>query len=270
MEDLKSQFEEIAIPESKDISTLLSDTTLLKKCKCSYHKRFSFFKKDKKTLDRISNQCYVYAIMSSNAYERELQIDIPDWERIKRVIVRKHGFSADIYVSTDDTKVAIAFRGTDNLKDWSYGNLDTDPHGQYADADTLFQDVLTEHKGKEIIVTGHSLGGGLAMHISLLNANVDAIAFHPSPRVFVNKQYDKYDNDITIIYEAGEVLTLTRKLLKTIRKIKPHKYRYNFLGGLSVSEHSIENFARCMYASIHEDESNYTTICKKNTISFKH
>jgi len=228
--------------------------------------RFGFWKEDIHTLDAVSQKYYSYAIMSSNAYEREVQIDIPGWKRTKRV-VNAHGFSADIYVSNDAENIVIAFRGTDDKNDWRYGNTDLDIHGQYGDADRLFGEVSSAYAGKKIVTTGHSLGGGLAMHISLLNKDVDAVVFHPSPRVFANKAYDRYANMITIIYEAGEILTIVRKLFKTLRKIKHQTYRYNFLGGLSVKEHSIEAFARCMYASLHKDACGYEKQCKANTIA---
>ncbi|AKF25029.1 hypothetical protein YH65_06205 [Sulfurovum lithotrophicum] len=258
-------FKEVKIPETQNISTLLSDKKSLEKCKCSYNTRFGIFKEDINILNTVSQESYVYAIMSSNAYNRKVQIDIPGWKRTKRMI-NQHGFSADIYVSDDEKRVVIAFRGTDDKNDWKYGNTDIDLDGQYGDADELFKYVLSEYPGKTIMTTGHSLGGGLAMHISLLNKDVDAVVFHPSPRVFANRNYDQYENLITIIYEAGEILTFVRKLFSTLKKIKHQTYRYNFLGGLSVKEHSIEAFARCMYASLHKKESQYEALCKKNTL----
>ncbi len=47
MKDLKltdNLLEEVAVPEAEDIAILLSDISELKKCKCSYNKRFNFFK----------------------------------------------------------------------------------------------------------------------------------------------------------------------------------------------------------------------------------
>lgn len=261
--------EEVAVPEAEDISVLLSDISELKKCKCSYNKRFTVFERDMNLLNKISNENYEFAIMSSNAYSKDLQINLPGWKRTKRIIVRKHGFSADIYLSNDEKKVVIAFRGTDNdnIKDWLYGNINLNTKGQYTDADNLFKKVISEHSEKTIITTGHSLGGGLAIHISILNKDVDAVAFHPSPRLFVHGNYTKYDNNVTIIYETGEVLTPLRDLFTTLKKINYTEYRYNFLGGFFMTkEHNIESFARCMYASIHKDESNYDALCRKNSI----
>lgn len=262
--------EKVAVPEAEDISVLLSDTSKLEKCKCSYNKRFTVFKKDIDLLNKVSNKNYEFAIMSSNAYDKDLQIDLPGWKRTKRVI-SKHGFSADIYTSEDDKRVVIAFRGTENnnIKDWKYGNLDTNLDGQYGDADNLFKAILSEHPEKTIMTTGHSLGGGLAIHISVLNKDVDAVVFNPSPRLFVKDNYNKYDNEVTIINETGEILAPTQHLFSTIKKVKHTKYRYNFIGGHVVTEHSIATFARCMYASIHTEESNYNALCKKNTLSLK-
>ena len=261
----KTVFKTMPLPKEQAIATLLVDTKALQECKCSYDTRFSIWKEDINVLDAVSKKYYKYAIMSSNAYDREVQITIPGWKRIERV-VNDYGFSADIYVSDDDKNVTIAFRGTDDKNDWQYGNLDLDIHGQYGDAEVLFKKIFDEYPQKRIFTTGHSLGGGLAMHISLLHEAVDAVVFHPSPRVFAHKNYDQYNNFIVIIYETGEILTLVRKMFKTLRKIKHETYRYNFLGGFSVKEHSIEAFARCMYASLHVKESAYEKNCKVNTV----
>jgi len=261
----QTHFREVAIPKTKPIATLLNDKEALKECKCSYHIRLSLWKEDIERLNAASEKFYIYAIMSSNTYEDKVQIEIPGWKRIRKV-VNDHGFSADLYVSDDEKNLVIAFRGTDDVKDWIYGNADFDINGQYGDADVLFHEVLSQYPGKRILTTGHSLGGGLAMHISLLNKGVDAVVFNPSPRVFAHKKYDSYDNSISVIDETGEVLEIVRKLFATMKKIKYEEYRYNFLGGFSIKEHAIEAFSRCMYASLHQKESHYTELCKKNTL----
>jgi predicted esterase YcpF (UPF0227 family) len=247
------------------LSALIADKKALKACKCGYESRFTVLHKNRSDLDKTSNEIYPYAIMSANAYDHKLQISIPGWKRIKR-IKSNHGFSADIYNSDDEKSVVIAFRGTDDKKDWPYANLKLSPGGQYSDADDLFSMILKENSGKKIITTGHSLGGGLAIHISLANEGVEAFVFNPSPRIFAGKNYGKYDNRIVLAYESGEILESLRKLFTTLKKIKIEEYRYNFLGGNIAGEHSSEPFARCMYASINTQESEYSNICKDNTI----
>lgn len=254
------------LPDGSSISDLVEDKTALKACKCSYEKRFTIFENNRSELDKLSNEIYPYAIMSSNAYDRKLQISIPGWKRIKRAEKKQHGFSADIYLSDDKESVVIAFRGTDDKKDWLNANVDTNIEGQYADADSLFRRVLEDYGNKKITTTGHSLGGGLAIHVSLENQGVDAFVFDATPRIFAGKNYGKYDNRIVQAYESGEILVPLRKLFSTLKKIKIEEYRYNFLGGNIVGEHSIEAFSRCMYASINTQESKYADNCKDNTL----
>lgn len=236
----------------------------LKKCKCSYEKRFTFFEENIDVLKKVAKENYVYALMSANAYDKGFQVEIPGWERTNRLI-SKHGFSADIYISDNHKNVVIAYRGTDDLKDWTYANLDTDGEGQYLDADNVFKKVVKKYSDLKIMTVGHSLGGGLAIHVSVTHKDIDAVVFNPSPRVFVSKDDIKYTNKVTIIYETGEILTAIRAMFTTLNKIDHTEYKYNYLGGHSISEHSMPNFASCMYASTIEEEVHYASKCKDNT-----
>ena len=257
----KSKIVQVETPVEQDISVLLSSPELVNECVCDYHERLTQFTEDREQLKVISKEVIPYSIMSLNAYDNELQLKLPNWERVSRM-VSGHGFSSDIYVSSSGNKIVIAFRGTDDAKDWVYANLDTDPKGQYNDADKVYKKVAKDYHGKRIITTGHSLGGGLAMHVSLLNSDVDAYVFDPSPRVFSDDRYDKYQNKIVILYETGEILEAVRPLFSTLKKIKPIKYRYNFLDGDPLMEHSIEAFSRCMYATTVLTENEFRQVCK--------
>ena len=170
----------------------------LKKCKCSYEKRFTFFEENIDELKKVAKKNYIYALMSANAYDKGFQVEVPGWTRTKR-LVSKHGFSADVYISDDNRNVVIAYRGTDDLKDWKYANLDTDANGQYLDADNVFKEVVKKYGDLKIMTVGHSLGGGLAIHVSVTHKDIDAVVFNPSPRVFMSKADIKYTNRVTII-----------------------------------------------------------------------
>ena len=263
----KSKIVQVEIPVEQDISVLLPSPESAKECVCDYHERLTQFTEDREQLKVISKEVIPYSIMSLNAYDNELQLKLPNWERVSRM-VSKHGFSSDIYVSSNGNEIVIAFRGTDDAKDWLYANLDTDPKGQYNDADKVYKKVAKDYRGKRIITTGHSLGGGLAMHVSILNPDVDAYVFDPSPRVFSDDRYDMYQNKIVILYETGEILEAIRPLFISLKKIKPIKYRYNFLDGDPVMEHSIEAFSRCMYATTVLTENEYGQVCNSKTLSF--
>jgi hypothetical protein len=248
-------------PSTEDISILDETIGSAFSCKCEYHKtkRNTY---DRNKLNNFANIAYVYALMSSNAYDDEPQIEIPGWRRLERFETWK-GFGADVYVSPNN-HLAIAFRGTDGLSfnDWFWGNFNLSGGGQYDDADDFFKMLQTKYGKKPTIVTGHSLGGGLALHIAILNDKVDAYVFDSSPRVFVNSQYDNYDNNIYFISESGEALAGIRKIFTTPKKIKPYYYRYNYLGGNFVKEHGMQNFSQCMYKSHILTDIKYTEECK--------
>ena len=251
--------------EMKQMLVEIIDKTKISQCKCSYNKRFTIFKEDILILKKAAKDNYIYALMSANAYDKGFQVKIPGWTRVKR-LVSKHGFSADIYRSDSENHTVIAYRGTDDPKDWKYANLDTDAKGQYSDADRVFEKVETMFSDSKITTVGHSLGGGLAIHVSVTHKDVNAITFNPSPRLFISKSDIRFKNKVTIIYETGEILTAIRALFTTLNKVEHDEFKFNYLGGNAVSEHSMPNFAQCMYASTIEDQSNYSKVCKDNTL----
>lgn len=219
-------------------------------CKQNYHQRFNgLIKQEKERLDAIIKEAYPYAIMASNAYDEKTQVQLPGWNRVNR-ITTNNDFSADLYQSENKAALAIAFRGTDSLRDFTQANLmiefDSQLKGQYNDAEELVKKIKSDYPDKKILVIGHSLGGGLAIHISLLNKGIDAYTFNTSPRVFATKGYDYTNNRVILIHESGEILNIFRRSFFTLYKTKHEDYQLNFLGGNAAAEHSIEPLARCM------------------------
>lgn len=252
-----------SIEMKQELADIINDNEI-NKCKCAYNKRFTIFEEDIETLKKVAKENYIYALMSANAYDKGFQVRIPGWTRIQR-LVSEHGFSADIYRSEEGNNTVIAYRGTDDAKDWRYANIDTDADGQYRDADIVYEQVVKKYGDSQITTVGHSLGGGLAIHVSVTHENVNAITFNPSPRLFIVKSGIKFNNKVTIIYETGEILTAIRAIFTTLNQINHEKYKFNYLGGNTISEHSMPNFAQCMYASTIEEQSNYSNACRENT-----
>ena len=268
------EFDKFIETEAKELNKNLLSLSEFEKeypteetCACDYN-QFTFAKdKNISELKLTAELVWKYAIMSNNAYkiDEKSQVQIPGWKRIKRFEdMSDTGFSADLYESTISPKrVVIAFRGTDELKDFKT-NLSLGERRQYDRAERLYKRIKKEYGNDvKIDVTGHSLGGGLAMHISLLYKNVDSYVFNSSPRVFDGGKYDKNGNRFISISESGEILSLIRKVFRTIKKIDPKIYRYNFLAGHSIAEHSIMKLARCLYASSKNTQAKYNESCKK-------
>lgn len=92
------------------------------------------------------------------------KVQLPDY-------AAQHGFSAQVYENQNSGQLVIAYRGTDQkIKDWlgpnqeiiqeSSGLEGEDP--QFVDALEFAERVRQNFPNQEILVTGHSLGGGLA------------------------------------------------------------------------------------------------------------
>ena len=91
-----------------------------------------------------------------------------------------NGFSATAFKDTED-RVIIAFRGSDDLKDLADAQriLSGKMPLQYESAQAFYQKVRKQYPGREIAVTGHSLGGSLAQMIAVRNPDVRAFPCNP-------------------------------------------------------------------------------------------
>lgn len=99
----------------------------------------------------------------------------------------------------------IAFRGSDIAwSDWVHGNLGKQ---QYEQAQALYEEQKRV-AGVPVVVTGHSLGGALAMQVSIDNPGADAYVFNTSPRYTVPVEPNR--NVRLSIKERGDVLDLVR------------------------------------------------------------
>ncbi len=198
-------------------------------------------------LDRVARENFIYALMSSNAYEDSPYFDLRryGWSRLNRYRA-DNGFSADVYMNREKNTVIIAFRGTEffTIKDWAYANLSILGKNQYTSAMKLLKRMKSKYRGYKFISVGHSLGGGLALHTSVCWSDVDAVTFNTSPRIFKPKKHVSTNRKI-VISEDGEILEVVRRMFNTLEDIgKIHYYQYDFLKGCGIREHSMYLLAR--------------------------
>lgn len=149
--------------------------------------------------EKAALKYYIYALMASNSYIdlKDVQYTIPGWSRIDRWD-SDQGLGFDVYL--EDTlrkkgvkkRLVVSFRGTEpGFKDWWYANA-TIVGGQYSEAVNAVTMLKKFYKDDyDIITTGHSLGGALAINTSLRIKNVDAVAFNTSPRFLFGKTVEK-------------------------------------------------------------------------------
>jgi len=197
---------------------------------------------------------FEYAQISANTYvggaEFALSPDLHFKSELSR-LENANGLSYDVYErknGDDVTEIILAFRGTEFacLNDWRYGNISSD---QRFDAIKAY-DNLDRIYDAPISVTGHSLGGSLAMQISLCRDVHYNIAFDTSPR-FSRKFCSDYDDSEAVqdnynlsIADYGEINAILRKFGREITQT------YTTLPCLSeggpIDQHNMHKLAACL------------------------
>lgn len=146
------------------------------------------------------------------------------------------GFEAAtfLYKPRDPTKpeeVIIAFTGSNDYRDW-LTNLDPFGRRQYDLAVDYTRDRLRDERvrGKKVVLSGISLGGGLAVHVlkeSGLDKSISEVwAINPSPKIYSNKPATEAMKKKTwLAYSDGEALDRVRSpwfsWMPSIGKIEP-------------------------------------------------
>ena len=193
-----------------------------------------------------------YAIMSNNVYGRADQfMALPaGWEEVAAVRneMPKVGLALTAFEKHEGgvrTKVVVVFRGTDEKQDWVQ-NLVPFFRNQIKPASAAFEEIRARYEGQPVkfIATGHSLGGGLAFHMSFTYPNVEAIAFNSSPVTKAGMTIQA-GNKQTSVWESGEGLQAVRNLVSGTR-IRWHGVRrieYRFLHGLPFKQHGMASLA---------------------------
>ena len=181
----------------------------------------------------VARESFLYAQMASNVYE-SYDSDKPEfplkqfgYEKQGKKHETWRGLGAQVYENGNE--IVIAFEGTNatSLRDWLFGNLNLIFEGQYAEAKDFMREIVKENgSNKRYIVTGHSLGGALAISVALSIPNVKAYAFNSSLKVIPDEDADNSGSEITLISENKDIL---RKLNEqfNIFEFVPNKLPYS-------------------------------------------
>jgi len=199
----------------------------------------------------------LFAMIASNSYHKadreRFHVELLDWMQVeadgqagdKPTYQGKSGLAYDIFENRKTGEYIFAFRGTDSKRDYLWANLAVPPLDiQYLSARKRFGEFLAAHPGSKVTLTGHSLGGGLALSMSV-RYGVDAVVFDSSPRIFDGLGNKHLPANRVMIYESGEILAVVRKFWKNILRAVPREniYKATFdFGG--VSRHRSDFLAR--------------------------
>lgn len=165
-----------------------------------------------------AGETWLFAQMAANAYDPPAPFDLgPDIHEFERRDNDDIGFAYAIFErrapSGGPSAWVIAYRGTENhenpLVDWWHGNL---LGRQNARGLAVYDSLRARVGDAPIAVTGHSLGGGIASHVSTCRAGVDTYVFNSSPR-FRRCRGDWIENDRWSVVEKGEALKAGRVFL---------------------------------------------------------
>ena len=144
----------------------------------------------------------------------------------------------DIWVNEQKQLTVISFKGTDEKIDWLTGNFAAGISIPYKSAKKHVKDYIKKHPGRKVIVTGHSLGGGIALSVSLWEG-VDAYVFNSSPRVFDGLKNHAEHAVRKAIYQEGDILQKIRRVYPKFLEIIPEQdvIRTNFIYHEKESNH---------------------------------
>jgi hypothetical protein len=163
-----------------------------------------------KEIRETAVKTYLYAQMSSNTYEDSKPFILPAQYRLVKTVPNDSiGFAYNIYEELQNgkvIKVIVAFRGTEDFTDWWYGNFQRKQNQAGLDLIDSLRKTSTEDVA--LVVTGHSLGGGISTEISLKRKNVKSFVFNPSPNFEAGDKPEV--NERLSIVEYGEGLKLAR------------------------------------------------------------
>jgi hypothetical protein len=214
---------------------------------------------------------FIYALMSSNAYDNieTAHWVLTGWDHLERN-ESNSDLSFDVYrreLVNQPEDIVIAYRGTEGWKDWT-NNLALIEPPQYREAFRHLRALRVQRPQARITATGHSLGGGIALSMSLRVPGVAAVVFNSSPQLTLPLRRER--NSRVHIFEIGEVLNpLNRTFLRLVLP-RLSAYKFNFLDFTihtvaPVQEHSMYLLSRALLlAAIRAGSPDAKTIFVEN------
>lgn len=213
-------------------------------------------------------EAYPYAQMSNNAYGDGDRYDLgAEYANPENGDNDKIGFAYSIFERRSAGQLAeviVAFRGTElnNSDDMVKGNL----FGlQNAEGLKVYDRIRgATARSVPVTVAGHSLGGGIATHVSLQRPDVKTYIFNASPRFW--KRGNIPQNRRLSIVEYGEVL----KIARLPGREAPQTYiSINCRSGFDpLDQHRIRALADCLTRIAGWGDDGARTSLRRNSIAW--
>lgn len=243
--------------------------------------------KSQQETNKIANETYLYALMSANSYNKQertpwiLPKNIKEIKNTELALssckIREKkdelgtgvfnlgkGAQAKVFEVKNDksdlAQVVIAFRGTQGFFDWIFGNFSKTQRKKAL----LFYDELAKYyqdrnKNVKIVVTGHSLGGAMSLHVSS-ERGADAYVFNSSYRV---KNKNPKNAKRILVEEKGDILAVHRCLWKNPCDIERHKVE-----GTMKDNHSMVKLSEYLLRMASNNNKKAKEICIDNGLVF--
>ena len=189
----------------------------------------------------LSDNAWKYAQLSQNVYANDYEFNLgSEFEILEEFDRPNISYYGALFKNTKSHVYAFIFRGTDSFLDFKTGN---NPFEQTQNKWAL-KDVsaaIEKHSINDFIIAGHSLGGGIATHVSLNIDNATLYTFNGSP---VFKQInERFQNERFSIVERGEILKIVRALAREPDQLYTS---IECTKGNAIEEHSMRKLATCL------------------------
>ena len=210
---------------------------------------------------KVADDSWLYAQLSQNVYADGYDFQISESIELVEEFDRPDvSFYAALFKDNISGKYAFVFRGTDSFEDFKTGS---NPFRQVQNnlALNLVKEKSEQYEFTSFVVAGHSLGGGIATHVSLNVEGATLYTFNGSP-VF-KQQGASIKNSRYSIVEKGEILKIVRLLAKEPTQLYTS---IECTSGNLIEEHSMEKLAVCLtrISAVNDNGAALESLSKNN------